>query len=918
LSLHATRYARIACLCVAMAASSLNPATPFEARSAEPVSSAALPLGRLPTSVRPTHYSIEWRIDPSAPRFSGHVLIDAVLSEPTNTIWLHSRDLVVDSLQVVDARHQTVSASFEQVHGSGVARISLAETLGPQRVQLRISFAGDFNAQLQGLYSIHYLDRTYALTQFEATSARLAFPCFDEPAFKTPFDIALTIPSALQAISNAPQLRSEPDGKGFKTVTFAPTKPLPTYLLALAVGRLDFTEGSFIAASGSGGKALVRVVRLAGDTVPLESVLERTVRLAGNLTDYLGIAYPFEKLDVVVAPDFAGSGMENAGAVFYRESDLIVPEGSGAEQRKFSQILQAHELAHQWFGNLVTPRWWDDLWLKEGFATFLSYRAADGWKTRGDFDRLYRLNSAAGMEADSLASALPVRRSISTTGDIDAAYDAVAYNKSAALLGMYEGYMGEARFRSMLQQFLGGHSYGTASAQDFVDALSSAAAGDALQGSFQDFWDQPGIPEIRAEWSCTTGRDTRVTLRQSRYRPLGSAAAPGALWRVPVCLSFQDRGQSGQACEVLKQESAAMTLPSIACETLFPNAGGRGYYRWNLPIEQWQTLLRRLPALEFAEALSLADNLGAAFRSGRIDAAEFLRAAKITATSKYPEVAFALARDVVFIRTFAASDELRGAIDRQLEASYLQAARSLLSNPAAPASDKLAWQQAAARLLGLEVGTAEIQQRLAALGAAASGFNGTAAPPSSPDKGPPRDIALAAAVRFYGAPFVQHLIKSLTATSGIPQRGELLQALAWAPENNGISAVTELLSQRSISDTEAYELLLALGKHPDARKPLMETVARDSEVILKRLPTDRQGAIPYIVSGGYQANVRGSFRAGLCSEGDVNEFTRVFSPITMGLSGGPQFFSNAVEQLRLCTRLAEVTRERATRTPTAR
>jgi alanyl aminopeptidase len=869
-----------------------------------------VPLGRLPRVVIPLHYDVQWHIDPDAQHFSGSVGIDVSLVKRTRTIWLHAKGLTVTDSRVL-GHDRSVHGTFEQITGDGVARITFSEVISPQELRLEIDYSGELNSHLQGLYRARYRDHNYVLSQFEATSARLAMPCFDEPSFKTPFDIRVTIPTALRAISNAREVASEPFGDGMKTIRFAPTEPLPTYLLALAVGDLQFQSGSPIRLNDALSWAPLRAVSIDEDKSTLLPLLATTNELTTTLADYLGMPFPFSKLDIVVLRDLSGSGMENAGAVFYRDSDVIASENSPIGKQRFSRILQAHELAHQWFGDLVTPVWWNDLWLKEGFATFLSYRVADGSSGRDLFERDYRVSAMAGMQLDSLTTTHAVRNRISTTGDIDSAYDAVAYNKSAALLGMLESYLGENRFREMLQQFLRDHAYGAASSEDFIQALARAGGDVALGQSFRDFLDTPGVPEVLVDWNCASDGTTTIRLRQRRYLPLGSGGNRNVKWHLPICVSLTDAGRSEATCTVLDRQRGTLSVPGRVCKTVVPNFKGTGYYRWLVPPAKLEILLSRVSSLEFGEALSLADSVGAAFHLGAIGPTQFVRAANLLAASRFPQVAFAAVTDELFIRDFVEPAERRNEINAALEATYLQAAKEALTPDARWQPDQLAWRQSAARLLVLEVGTPTLRQHFASAGASMLHFGANGRVPDAQVPTDMRDVALASAVQVFGPQLIGHLERLLRETDQTSQRAEILEALAWALPENGLNDVIELLTQSSISDTEAYLLLVALGRRPEARRPLLRFLSTQLPALMRRMPTDEQGKIPYMITGGYQAKRDPFVRVGPCSADDGREFGRVFKAYIPHLSGGAQSFANASEQISLCTKLADAQRQLA-------
>ena len=336
------------------------------------------PTGQLPAAARPNHYRLHLSIDPRRDYFSGRAEIDVTLDQSADTLWLHGKALQVDEASARLADDSEVALDWQQASPVGVARLTAAQPLPAGPLTLVFDYRAPFNTSLEGLHRIRHGDADYAFTQFEATSARMAFPAFDQPGFKTPFDVTLTVPEDVTAITNTPQVARRDDGEGSVTLEFATSKPLPTYLVAFAVGPFDVVEAPPIPPSGLRETPLpLRGITTRGKGDRIRYALEHTADIVLAMESYFDTPYPYAKLDLIAIPDFGSGAMENAGAITYREQLLLLDENATVGDKRNFLNTHAHELSHQWFGNLVTPQWWDDLWLKEAFATWHSYKTID-------------------------------------------------------------------------------------------------------------------------------------------------------------------------------------------------------------------------------------------------------------------------------------------------------------------------------------------------------------------------------------------------------------------------------------------------------------------------------------------------------------------------------------------------------------
>ncbi len=577
----------------------------------------SLPTGRLPSHIRPTRYALALEIAPDQTSFSGTARIEIMLDRAVSNLWLHGRDLEVESVDVKPAFEAALQANYRQMDPSGIAQISFPRPVGPGRATLNIVYTAAFNERLRGLYRVQEDDSWYAFTQFEPTSARHAFPSFDEPSFKTPFDVTLTVGAESAAIANTPSIERKhlPDGRS--QIRFATTRPLPTYLVAWAVGPFDVVDGPSMPAR-DGGSIPFRGIATKGRGPQLDYAITHTAALLAALEAYFGTDYPYRKLDVISVPDFGSGAMENAGAITFRDSLLLVDDRTAPEwQRRAFSYVMAHELAHQWFGNLVTMVWWDDLWLNEAFATWMGRRVVQDVAPEQESVLAMLASIHDAMSSDSQTSARSIRQPIESQHDIHNAFDSITYSKGAGVLGMFEHWLGESSFRRGISIYLERHRYGNATEADLIAALFEASGRD-VAAPFRSFLTQPGVPFLEVETECRDGR-TELIIEQSRYLPIGSGGDRTSTWQVPFCVRTGSQQGSTESCHLIDARVQRVSLEGACADWVMPNSGARGYYRWALAPEDGARLLGTgWPNLSAPERLSVAMNLEASFRAGTL------------------------------------------------------------------------------------------------------------------------------------------------------------------------------------------------------------------------------------------------------------------------------------------------------------
>jgi alanyl aminopeptidase len=850
----------------------------------------APPTGRLPRDVVPLHYALRLAIDPAQAEFTGEVRIRVRVAAPTRTLWLHARDLAITSAVASPAGARPVPLEAAIVHESGVLRLTAPAELPAGEADLALAFRAPFGAQLDGSYRVEVDGRSYVMTQFEPLAARKSFPCFDEPAFKTPWDLTLVVPEASVAVANTRELRAArlPDGR--REHVFATTEPLPSYLIAYAVGPFDVVAAEPIPPSAQRPQPLpLRGLAVAGRGAELRFALGETARLLTALEAWFDLAYPFDKLDLLAAPDFAFGAMENAGLIAYHERWLLLGEHATTAARQGFFSIHLHELAHQWFGNQVTMPWWDDLWLNEAFATWLSLKLVTRLEPEFRFD-LKRLEGVRFVMAeDSLASARRIAEPVEDFRDVASAFDGITYQKGAAVLGMFEAYLGAERFRAAIRAHLRAHTGGTATSHDLVAALARGAPDPAaLTAAFESFLDQPGVPLVTLAGACDGGR-VRLAVEQRRFLPLGSRAAADRVWGIPLCVAHETAGGRREHCALLSEPRAALPLPDAACTGWrMPNADGAGYYRFALAPEEQGRLDAAFAGLPPHEQLMAADALAAGFERGALGPADVLRGVERVAAAPDWPVAGAPLPTLGWLRAQLASPPERAGLDAWTRRVYgpRLASLGLDERDGEPDEARLERQALVDALARAE--DPELRRLLVAQ--ARAGFEAGRLVPERLAANQRASALWVLAQDGADADFAA-LEAALRAERDAQLRRDLLYALgsARAPER-GVRARALALE----AEVRPGEIFILLGAHfaqeenrPAARAWFLAHV----DALLARLPVLHAASAP------------GLFAAGACSEAEAEQVEAHFTARVAALEGGPRELAQLGERIRLCAAL---------------
>jgi alanyl aminopeptidase len=559
------------------------PAPVVKAEAAAPPAAPPVPDGlvpppptlRLPRNFLPTGYAVRLDIDPAAAGFEGSIQIAGNLGEKSLAIWLNARKLTIHKA-VAQRPGEPDVALTATPSGDDFLELRAAHALDAGAWTLAIDYAGSFDPlNTAGAFKQTVGDASYVITQFEAIYARRTFPCFDEPDNKVPWKVTLDVPRQLVALSNAPETGVTPLDGNKKRVEFAVTKPLPSYLVAFGVGPFELVD-----AGKTKRGTPVRVVTLAHRAADGAFAAKTSAKLIDTLEDYFGSPYPYDKMDMLTIPITVGFGaMENAGLITYTET-LILLDAKASKEHQLRWIsVASHELAHQWFGDLVTMAYWDDIWLNEGFASWMQHKIAARFEPAWHDDQAELDSRDVALDGDSLVTARRIRQPITSQDDIFTAFDRITYDKGASILNMFESYLGADTFQRGIRDHIAARAWGNATSTEFVAAISKAAGKD-VGPAFATFLEQPGTPEITATLQCDGGKAT-VALAQQRYLPPGSGTPTATKpWIVPVCVAYDGAGKRAQACTLLDHEAGTLALETRTCPRwMMPNVNGRGYYR---------------------------------------------------------------------------------------------------------------------------------------------------------------------------------------------------------------------------------------------------------------------------------------------------------------------------------------------------
>jgi aminopeptidase N len=639
---------------------------------------------RLPHLATPENYKLTFAPDFSKANFAGDETIRIRVLQPTSELVLNSAALDFNAATISSGNQsQQAKVTFEKE--KEMATLHLDKPLQPGPATIQIHYTGILNSELRGFYlGKDENGNKYGVTQFEATDARRAFPSFDEPEYKATFDVTMIADRSDIAISNSKQISDTPGpAQGKHTIRFATTPRMSSYLVAVAVGKFEYAEGS---ADG----VPIRVYTTPGKTHLAGFALRAAEESVRYFDRYFGIPYPFGKLDNIALPDFAAGAMENTGLITYREVEMLIDENHASiDQQKRVGIVIAHEIAHQWFGDLVTMSWWDDVWLNEGFASWMETRPIAAWKPEWHLELDDVEDTSGALNTDSLANTRPIRQDAETPDQITELFDGIVYAKAAAVIRMLESYLGADAFRAGVNKYLKDHSYGNATSDDFFRTLAEVSK-KPVDRIMAGFVTQPGAPLVRVQAQCS-GKTTEVTLSQTRYFYDVDLFEAGTneSWLIPVCmrLSTEDANSGHEQCELLSKKQESFTLPQCAPWVL-ANTGAKGYFRSAYEPQVIRTISAGLESkLIAAERIRLLGDEWALVRVGQHRIGDYLALAAGLQADRNSAVMKEVTEQLLYISDYLVTDSASGAYQEWVRRLFTPAARELGWQPSAGEND---------------------------------------------------------------------------------------------------------------------------------------------------------------------------------------------------------------------------------------
>ena len=564
---------------------------------------------RLPESIRPEHYTLTLTPDLKNATFTGSEKIDVLVQQPVDSITLNAVEIKFESVKT-QINGKTVKAEVTEDKEKEQVTFNFHRTLPAGRLTLEIEYTGILNGQLRGFYLSKTATRSYAVTQFEPTDARRAFPSFDEPAFKATFDVTLVVDKGDNAISNTNVVSDTPGPiEGEHTVRFATTPKMSTYLVAFLIGDFQCTSGE------SDG------VPIRGCATPDKVELTKFAVKAAEFVlhyydNYFGIKYPMPKLDMIAIPDFEAGAMENFGAITYRETDMLIDEKTASiAAKKRAALVVAHEMAHQWFGDMVTMQWWNNVWLNEGFATWMESKAVAVWRPEWNIPQNVAQDLNDTLNVDAGRTTRTIRAKADTRDEINEMFDDISYGKAGAVLSMVENYLGEETFRKGVHNYLAAHIYGKATAEDFWNAQTEASH-KPVDKIMESFITLPGVPILT--FGAPQGKSVSVSQQRFFLNP-SIKADQNASWIVPVCV----KSAGSEDCEVLS--SAQQSLNAPQSPFFFANADGKGYYRSAYAHDVYEAIVNNVETgLIPEERIGLLGDVWSQVRANKMGVGDYL------------------------------------------------------------------------------------------------------------------------------------------------------------------------------------------------------------------------------------------------------------------------------------------------------
>ncbi|HXU71222.1 MAG TPA: M1 family metallopeptidase [Polyangia bacterium] len=851
------------------------------ASAALSASAAAPPKLRLDDGARPTRYDARITVNPADPTFHGSIDIDLAIRKPTDTLWLNATELTIEKAAFTIGG-ATVPARIIAGNDDFVG-FAAGKALPAGAAKLHVEWKGPISRKEdRGLFAQNENGRWYAITQFEAIFARRVFPCFDEPNIKVPWRLTLEVPKALVALSNTSPTDEKSERPGMKTLTFAETPPLPSYLVAFAVGPYDLVD------AGTTGrkKTPMHVAAPFGRAKDAGYAQKNAPVFVKLLEDYFGIPFPYDKLDSVAIPITSTFGaMENAGMVTFALNLLIAkPTAESIHfERDFAETA-AHEYAHQWFGDLVTTAWWNDIWLNESFASWLEDKMIDQWKPEWHHGTSYVDARARALDLDTLVSTRQVRQPILSNDDIYNAFDPITYQKGESVLAMFERFVGLEKFRAGVHAYLTKHANGNATADDFIGAIAASAGRPEVTPAFKSFLDQPGAPMVDVTLACNAGKAPSLHVKQQRFLPVGSKGSPNQQWQIPMCVRWTAAdGKPGRSCTLVTKKEQDLPLGASCPAWLLANDGELGYYRAAYPAAMLQKLLDSdgRKRLDLPETVGLLDDVHALVEAGRVPLGDAL-----ALTPSLAEDARRHVQRFVIDTIDGLHHHLVPAAER---ASYVRYVDKIYADKA----HALGWTPKA----GEDEDTRLLRAPLVSL-VARQGEDKTLAAEAHKlalkwlvdRKAVSPDVAgavLDTAARVGDRALFDKMHAAAKKAGDRHDRQMILSAMGEFRDPAIAKSALQIVAGTEFDPRESMDILYGLSGQAETRQLAWDFLKTNFETLEKRLSAEQMAYAPYL-------------GITFCDEAHQKDMEAFFKDRSPKLPGGPRIFAQAIERSELC------------------
>lgn len=836
---------------------------------------------RLPETAKPLRMQLDLSIQAEDPAFSGIADIDLRFKEPASILWVNGTEIAVQeaSLQIGD---ETIRPRVLQSQEDFLGFV-FDHPVGPGDARLHIVYQGRLDAvENTGIFRQKDGEDWYVFTDFEPIDSRRAFPCFDEPAYKTPWKITLHVKAGNKGFSNASIESETEEPEGMKRIVFAETRPLPSYLVAIAVGPFDVVD------AGTGGKNKIplRIITPRGKGSQASYAAEITAPLLELLEDYFGTPHPYEKLDQIAILQYGGA-MENAGLITYSQRLLLAkPEDQSIRWKRSISLTMAHEIAHMWVGDWVTMNWYDDLWLNEAFASWIESKIVAKWKPEWELESDIVESRSDAMSSDSLITARAIRQPIKTDHDMQNAFDNITYAKGEAVIEMFEAWVGEDKFQKAVRRYLSEHAWGNATAADFLSALGKET-GPEVAAAFDTFLDRPGVPLVSVGLTCGQHTNPKLILTQERYLPIGSAGKTEQIWQMPVCVRYWDGTTTRNMCKLMTKGQEEMILESASCpKWVLANQGELGYYRSRYQGSLLLTLLHDGDA-SVPERVGLFGDLWALSDNGRVPASDVLASIAILLKDPNPHLFSITAKFVDTIDNHLVMDQDRPAFREFIRAAYGAKAQALglSSKPEDPMS-VIMLRQLLSELVANDGEDPQLANAAVSLSTQWLAHRSAISPEMV-------KIVLSIAARHGDRSLFDRFEQAAKKSEDRTERFNLIGALGSFTDPELEKAALSLILTDQFDPRESIYILRTAAIEPDTWKIAYEFTKNNFDALAKKMPQLTIARMPTYLNAA-------------CNAQDRKDMEAFFGTRIGQFRGGPRNLQQSLETIDLCIALRDV------------